>query len=147
MPLNIDSTELIYLVLGPGALMLAALLLRVDLKLRARCDDLERRLREAEYRLGDLAVQGSDHSRENELEARITLLTQQQEQLMLRDVETGPYFLAVRYAESGASVDSLIEQTGITRSEAELIWSLHGKGRREPGADTDAEAPASAPET
>jgi hypothetical protein len=46
---------------------------------------------------------------------------------MLRDAESGPYFRAIRIAEKGASIDSLIEQTGVTRSEAELIHALHGR--------------------
>jgi hypothetical protein len=127
MTLSIDSTELIYLLLGPGILVLAALLLRHDLKLHERCDELESRLIETEGRLAVLQRQGSDDRRERELESRVDLLTQQHEQLMLRDSETGPYFRAVRHAENGVGVDALIEQTGVTRAEAELIVSLHGK--------------------
>jgi len=129
MSLSIDSTELIYLVLGPGILVLIALLLRLDLRLKARCDALELRLEEAEGRLVVLNQLESDDSRERELEDRVDLLTQQHEQLMLRDSEAGPYFRAVRYAENGAGIEALIEQTGVTRAEAELIVSLHGKFR------------------
>jgi hypothetical protein len=129
MTFSIDSTELIYLVLGPGILVLIALLLRLDLRLKARCDELESRLAETEGRLAVLQQLEGDDSRERELEGRIDLLTQQHEQLMLRDSEAGPYFRAVRYAENGAGVDALIEQTGVTRAEAELIVSLHGKFR------------------
>jgi hypothetical protein len=52
---------------------------------------------------------------------------------MLRDSEAGPYFRAVRFAENGAGLDALIEQTGVTRAEAELILSLHGKDRAAAG--------------
>jgi hypothetical protein len=127
MNLSIYSTELIYLLLGPGILVIVALLYRLDLNLRARCVDLEARLAETEGRLSVLQSRLSDDSRD--LESRMALLTQQHEQLVLRESEAGPYFRAVRYAENGAGVEALIEQTGVTRAEAELIVSLHGKFR------------------
>jgi hypothetical protein len=132
MTIGIDSTELIYLVLGPGALLIGALLLRTDFRLKARCEALERRLYDAEDRIAALEDLPSDAvaagiERERELEQRIALLSRQQEQLMLRDAETGPYFQAVRQAERGADVEALIDETGVTRSEAELIVMLHGK--------------------
>jgi hypothetical protein len=129
MNFSIDSTELIYLVLGPGILVLITLLLRHDLRLKTQCEDLKSRLADNEQRLAQLHKTLSDDSRERELEAQVALLTQQHEQLMLRDSEAGPYFRAVRFAENGAGIDALIEQTGVTRTEAELIVSLHGKGR------------------
>ena len=129
MDFSIDSTELIYLVLGPGALILIAVLLRIDLRLKSQCRELEDRLAETEGRLSVLQTRLSDDSRERDLEDRVALLTQQHEQLMMRDSEAGPYFRAVRHAENGAGVEALIEQTGVTRAEAELIVSLHGKGR------------------
>ena len=124
--MNIDSAELIYLVLGPGVLVLIAILLRVDLKLKRHYDELATRMMEAEGRLSVLQALENDDTRERELEERVDLLVRQYEQLMLRDAETGPYFRAVRIAEKGASVDSMIEQTGVTRVEAELIHKLHG---------------------
>lgn len=129
MEFSIESTELIYLLLGPGALLLIVLLLRTDMRLRARCEELEMRLLETEGRLTVIQQQIRDDSRERDLESRVDLLTQQHEQLLLRDSETGPYYRAVRIAETGIGVDSLIEQTGVTRAEAELIISLHGKQR------------------
>ena len=138
MNFSIDSTELIYLVLGPGVLVLITLLLRHDLRLKAQCEELKSRLADNEDRLGQLRETLSDDSRSRELEAQVALLTQQHEQLMRRDSETGPYFRAVRFAENGAGIDALIEQTGVTRTEAELIVSLHGKSR---AAATVAEDP------
>lgn len=135
--LSIDSTELIYLVLGPGALLLIALLLRVDFRLKARFDELENRLTQAEGRISVLQDLESDDSRERALEEQVALLAQQNEQLMMRDSQASPYYSAVRYAEGGAGVEALIEQAGVTRAEAELIVSLHGpKGEdtgKEPG--------------
>jgi hypothetical protein len=138
MNFSIDSTELIYLVLGPGVLVLITLLLRHDLRLKAQCEELKSRLADNEDRLGQLRETLSDDSRSRELEAQVALLTQQHEQLMRRDSEAGPYFRAVRFAENGAGIDALIEQTGVTRTEAELIVSLHGKSR---AAATVAEDP------
>jgi len=129
MTFSIDSTELIYLVLGPGILVLITLLLRHDLRLKAQCEELKSRLADNEHRLAQLQQTVSDDSRERELASQVALLTQQHEQLMRRDSETGPYFRAVRFAENGAGIDALIEQTGVTRTEAELIVSLHGKSR------------------
>ena len=129
MNFSIDSTELIYLLLGPGILVLIALLLRHDLRLKAQCEDLKSRLMDTEDRLSLLQKSLNDDSRERELESQVALLTQQHEQLMLRDSEAGPYFRAVRFAENGAGVEALIEQTGVTRAEAELIVSLHGRER------------------
>ena len=129
MNLSIDSTELIYLVLGPGVLVLITLLLRHDLRLKTQCENLKMRLADNEDRLAQLHKTVSDDSRARELESRVALLTQQHEQLMRRDSEAGPYFRAVRFAENGAGIDALIEQTGVTRTEAELIVSLHGKSR------------------
>jgi hypothetical protein len=131
MNIGIDSTELIYLVLGPGALLIGALLLRTDFRLKARCETLEQRLADAERQLealGDLpsAATVAAIERERELAQRVALLSRQQEQLMVRDSETGPYFQAVRQAERGADVDALVDETGVTRSEAELIVMLHG---------------------
>jgi hypothetical protein len=129
MTFSIDSTELIYLVLGPGILVLITLLLRHDLRLKAQCEELRSRLADYEERLTRLQQTVGDDSRERELAAQVALLTQQHEQLMRRDSEAGPYFRAVRFAENGAGIDALIEQTGVTRAEAELIVSLHGKSR------------------
>ena len=103
--MNIDSTELIYLVLGPGVIVLVAILLRLDVRLKARCEELETRLTQAEGRLAVLQRLESDDSRERVLEEKLDLLTQQQEQLMMRDAEAGPYFNAVRLAEGGADID------------------------------------------
>lgn len=127
MTLGLDSTDLIYLVLGPGLLFVGALLLRLDLRLQARCDELGKRVAEVEMRL-QLLANADDHGvYRRQIDERVALLSRQQEQLMLRDSETGPYFQAIRYAEKGADADALIERTGVTRAEAELICALHGK--------------------
>lgn len=132
MTMAIETTELIYLVLGPGVLLLAALLLRTDLRLQGRCATLEQSVTDATAQIEALqrqlaAVRDDERgARDDELEARLAMLSRQQEQLMLRDSETGPYFQAVRQAEQGAGVESLMELAGVTRAEAELIVALHG---------------------
>src|SRR5690242_10040 len=102
MTFSIDSTELIYLVLGPGILVLITLLLRHDLRLKAQCEELRSRLASNEERLTQLQQTVGDDSRGRELASQVALLTQQHEQLMRRDSEAGPYFRAVRFAENGA---------------------------------------------
>lgn len=127
MILDIDSTELIYLLLGPGTILVAALLLRLDLRLQRRYEELASRVATAEAHLEALvqAEDGGQHKRQ--IEERVAMLSRQQEQLMLRDSETGSYFQAIRHAEKGLGVDALIERTGVTREEAELIVTLHGR--------------------
>lgn len=140
MTIGIDSNELIYLVLGPGALLIGALLLRTDFRLKARCETLEQRVADAERQLAALedlpiAATAAAIERERELAQRVALLSRQQEQLMVRDSETGPYFKAVRHAERGAGIEAIVDETGVTRSEAELIVMLHGtpEGRARAG--------------
>lgn len=132
MTLGIESTDLIYLVLGPGLLFLGALLLRLDSRLQSRCEELGKRVAEAETRLRLLANADDHETYRRQIEERVALLSRQQEQLMLRDSETGPYFQAIRFAEKGADVDALVARTGVTRAEAELIWALHSKAGQTP---------------
>ena len=136
MTLDIDSTDLIYLVLGPGLLFLGALLLRFDLRLKGRYDELDKRVAEAEMLLESLRNADDREAYRRQIEEKIAMLSRQQEQLMLRDSGAGPYFQAIRYAEKGASVDALMERTGVTRAEAELIFALHSKPAA-PGAPAD----------
>src|SRR5690606_13739529 len=115
MNFGTETTELIYLLLGPGALLLPALLLRTDLRLKARVDSLDTQLTEARDRILSLERRLLDAERESlsgvagPLERRLERLERQQEQLMLRDSETGPYLQAVRHAAGGADVDALME--------------------------------------
>lgn len=134
MEFNISTAELIYLVLGPGALLIGALLLRSDLRLQRRHDALQAEhdgLRERcaalTVRLDELRDEGQAAAeRERQQRERIEQLHRELQHVLLKDAETGPYFRAVRQAESGVGVDSLVERTGITRAEAALIVQLHG---------------------
>ncbi len=64
--------------------------------------------------------------RQSELAERLALLSEQQEQLMLRDDNAGPYLQAIRLAQRGEDIDSLVATCGLSRGEAELISRLHG---------------------
>ncbi len=140
MEFNITTTDLIYLVLGPGALLIGALLLRSDLRLQRRHDALQVEhagLRESCAGLTGKLDELRDEchavaERERQLRERVEQLHRDLQHVLLKDAETGPYFRAVRQAESGVGVDSLVERTGITRAEAALIVQLHGSSTVSP---------------
>ncbi|MFO8004781.1 DUF2802 domain-containing protein [Thioalkalivibrio sp.] len=60
-----------------------------------------------------------------DLDRRLRQLTEQQEQLLMRDPELGPYHHAMRLAMKGSSPEELMETCGLTRGEADLLLSLH----------------------
>ncbi|TVP87731.1 MAG: DUF2802 domain-containing protein [Thioalkalivibrio sp.] len=64
--------------------------------------------------------------RQAELERRMRQLAEQQEQLLSRDAEQGPYRHAVRLAAKGASREEIMKSCGVSRGEADLLRSLHG---------------------
>ncbi|TVP81618.1 DUF2802 domain-containing protein [Thioalkalivibrio sp.] len=98
-----------------------------------RVQHLQRRLATQETEL--LSLKGAlsaicsddmvtDH-RQGELEQRLRRLADQQEQLLMRDPETGPYHHALRLAAQGASREDLVKNCGLSRGEAELLLSLN----------------------
>ncbi len=130
-----DTALLIYLTWGLALIVLVGVLswsyFRVQrqvVSLCERCDQLQGEVHALQRVLRDVHDDGHQTRRlEAALEERVTLLSRQQEQLMLRDADTGPYFQAIRQARQGATLDELLERTGISRGEAELILSLHGE--------------------
>ncbi len=64
--------------------------------------------------------------RQAEIERRMRQLAEQQEQLLSRDAEQGPYRHAVRLAAQGASREEIMKNCGVSRGEADLLLSLHG---------------------
>jgi len=64
--------------------------------------------------------------RQAELERRMRQLAEQQEQMLSRDPEQGPYRHAVRLAAQGASREEIMKACGVSRGEADLLRSLHG---------------------
>ncbi len=129
-----DSALLIYVTWGFAVLVLAGVLswsyFRMQgqmVALAQRIDQLQGEVHSLQRVLRHVHDDGHQTRRlEAELEERVALLSRQQEQLMLRDADTGPYFQAIRQAQQGANLDELLERTGISRGEAELILALHG---------------------
>lgn len=79
---------------------------------------------------GALAAVCSDEvaadQRQAELERRLRQLADQQEQLLLRDPEQGPYQHALRLAQQGARREEIMSACGLSRGEADLLLALHG---------------------
>ena len=69
--------------------------------------------------------------RQAELERRMRQLAEQQEQMLSRDPDQGPYRHAVRLAVQGASREEIMKACGVSRGEADLLRSLHGPQDRE----------------
>lgn len=66
--------------------------------------------------------------RQAELERHLALLAEQQDQLMIRDADTGPYLQAIRAARSGTAANELVRTYGLSEGEANLVVTLHGRG-------------------
>ncbi|MDD3519412.1 MAG: DUF2802 domain-containing protein [Chromatiales bacterium] len=64
--------------------------------------------------------------RQTLVERKLKQLSEQQQQLLMRDPESGPYMQAIRLAQKGASKEEIMSTCGLTRGEVELIASLHG---------------------
>lgn len=65
----------------------------------------------------------ANHLQQVEMNLKDT--AQRQEQIQQRDLGNLPYNEAVRLANKGANVEDLVEQCGLSRSEAELVELLH----------------------
>lgn len=136
-----EHIELIAFISGGAIAVAFALVLSLQRGLRAEVEALARRIESSEAEMARLhrgAAEARDEAssaqqRARELAEQITLLARQQEQMLLRDPEGGPYMQAVRAAGSGASVDVLMSTYGLSRSEAELVVTLH-----RPPQDSDA---------
>jgi len=137
------NTDPLLLAMVSGGLV-ALLGLAVGLRAASSAADAHERLQRHEAELmrmqSELAHLDAGGSRTAEhqaaLEQRLALLSEQQDQLMLRDDNAGPYLQAIRLARLGESADSLIETCGLSRGEAELIARLHGLHAQ--GAETEA---------
>lgn len=140
-----EHVELIAFISGAAIAVAFALVLSIQRGLRADLDALARKVeRKAEAQdaelealhreVGEVSAHADDIGRRVvELAEQIALLARQQEQMLLRDPDGGPYMQAVRAACSGASVEALMSSFGLSRSEAELVVTLH---RPRAGADT-----------
>lgn len=125
--LDIASTEFAYIVLGSGILFLGAMLLRIDFRLTDRYNEVANQVADLELKISNVTAETTLRAGERRIEERVATLSRQQEQLLARDSETWPYLQAIRHAENGAGIEALMERTGVTRAEAELISILHRK--------------------
>ncbi len=119
-----------------GSVVLGLVSMRLSRRLASLRRDLEACRQDVSLLRGAvLALVEEDHGEERQaaLETRLRRLARQQEQLMLRDAETGHYLQAVRQAERGASVEELMAGNDLTRGEAELILRLHGSAGHSSG--------------
>ena len=61
------------------------------------------------------------------LEAREKVLTERQETYDIQQADDQPYSHAIRLVQQGAATSRLIEELGLSESEADLILRLHGR--------------------
>lgn len=129
----IDNADFLFLVLAL-TIVFAASMFRLHASLKARLDELHARLdkqRSEFVSLQHLVREVHDEGvearrREGELAEQVEMLGRQQEQLLIRDADSGPYFQAIRSARSGASAEALVSSYGLSQGEAELVVALHG---------------------
>ncbi len=124
------------------SLAIAFLALAIAIRSASRVDVLRDRLmrhesdvlslRGALSAISEEGMLGS--TRGDDLERRLRRLSEQQEQLMLRDPDDGPYHQALRLAARGASAEELVQGCGLSRGEADLVLALH----RPPSGDAEA---------
>ncbi|ACL72434.1 DUF2802 domain-containing protein [Thioalkalivibrio sulfidiphilus] len=122
------------MLVAVAALICAAMAAGIALWAMARVRRLGRRVMIQETALLSLrgalsAVCSSEMAtdqRQAEVERRLRQLAEQQEQLLLRDPDQGPYQHAMRLATQGASREELMKTCGLTRGEADLLLALHG---------------------
>ncbi|MCG5499502.1 DUF2802 domain-containing protein [Ectothiorhodospira lacustris] len=101
--------------------------------LKRRLDALRKRLSLQETSV--LALRGALsalHNEEQQFEAyrktvdqQLRRLAEQQEQVLMRDVDEGPYRQAMRMVRQGATRDDLVAGCGLSSGEAELLLAMH----------------------
>ena len=134
-----DIGQWIHLLWGACLLLLVALLCWNYFRMAARVGELQAsvdqqrsEIHALQHVLRGVHDEGNEtREAERELAERVELLSRQQEQLMLRDADTGPYFQAIRQAGQGAGAEELMQRAGVSRVEAELILRLHAPGARD----------------
>lgn len=135
----VETADVIFLILALSVLIAAAMF-RIHSRLSTRLDELNGRIerQRAEFvSLQHLAREVYDASaltrqRELELVEQVAQLARQQEQMLVRDADSSPYFQAIRSAKSGASAESLVGTYGLSQGEAELVVALHRPSADEP---------------
>jgi len=77
------------------------------------------------------AEESGQEERQERIERCIRDISDRQESQLMRDPETRPYAQAINMVRKGVGVETIIENCGLTRGEADLIASLHGKAAGE----------------
>jgi len=101
------------------AISLKSRILRQEESAGARIDKLENEL--SALLDGNFGMGRQLH----ELQRDLKDTREKQQQLEQRDLGALPYNQAVRLVATGATVDQLVDQCGLSRSEADLIMLLH----------------------
>ncbi len=129
LPLLVGALGLLF---GLIALAFVAVLrYRLDAeRTRAResVQGLERQLELVRQSISGLTAGavGTDR-RMQRLEAREKVLTERQETYEIQQVDEPPYGHAIRLVQQGAAVSRLVDELGLSESEAQLIVRLHGE--------------------
>jgi hypothetical protein len=63
--------------------------------------------------------------RQTDMERKLRQLSEQHEQLLMRDPDEGPYRHAMRLADHGAGREELMEICGLSKGEADLLLSMN----------------------
>ena len=120
------------LLLGLIALFALVLLNRRLRAEKARSEALEQSL-ERQFELVHQSISGLTagavgmDKRLQRLEAREKVLTERQETYEIQQVDDPPYGHAIRLVQQGAGIGRLVDELGLSESEAQLIARLHGQ--------------------
>ena len=127
------------LILAGSALLLGliALFAVISLNRRLRAEksrsealeqNLERQLELVHQSISGLTAGavGMD-KRMQRLEAREKVLAERQETYEIQQVDDPPYGHAIRLVQQGAGIGRLVDELGLSESEAQLIARLHGQ--------------------
>lgn len=110
-------------VLAVALLLLAKKQSHLQQALAENQGRIDRLMDELKALYAGAAGQGSHIAR---IEARMSQLSDRQEQLDVKDPTSQSYSEAIELIQSGASVDELMRH-GLRREEAELLMRLHGE--------------------
>ncbi len=116
------------LLLGVAACIGLAVLHRRLAEQTARAAQLQQQMTLVSQSISGLTAGavGMDR-RMRRLQAREKVLTERQETYDIQQADDQPYSHAIRLVQQGAATSRLIEELGLSESEAELILRLHGR--------------------
>jgi hypothetical protein len=129
--ISLETITLITSAVGLLAVILLGAALAAERRQRRRqserLDELTQKLEIFQQSLHALTASaaGADE-RMFRLEAQERLLSERQETIENQRQSEQPYRQAIRLVQQGAGVSRLMEELGLSESEAELIFRLHG---------------------